>query len=378
MSMSIDIPTAGDFAELTQHRNGASVSIYVSATGNGSHAITHDVDAAQTALRSALRDALHELTESGVSAADKSAISSHVETLLGRRLFWATGARSMAIFITPEGSRAFRLMNRLPFAWSTGDRFDVGPMVRAVTFDYTGYVLAITEGDVRLLQLTSDATSHSVELEQLSEDAADVLTRDPATGRFNRHRADGTLGPKVEQRRYASLVQDAVLAEIGESSAPLVLAASNDLDSAYREVNSYDSLLEQGIVGNPAGFDDADLASRGREVLDGHYAEKISKWRETFGTRQANGRATSQLRDVAKAAWSGQVDQLLFDLDHREEGTIDEFGAVTLATTASGDTYRVVDEIAAQVLRTGGVVRAVRRDELPDDSPVAATLRGQA
>ena len=92
MSMSIDIPTPGDFAELTQHRNGASVSIYVSATGNGSHAITHDVDAAQTALRSALHDALHELTESGASAADKSAISSHVETLLGRRLFWATGA----------------------------------------------------------------------------------------------------------------------------------------------------------------------------------------------------------------------------------------------------------------------------------------------
>jgi len=36
----------------------------------------------------------------------------------------------------------------------------------------------------------------------------------------------------------------------------------------------------------------------------------------------------------------------------------------------------LVDEIAARVLRTGGTVKAVRSDDLPDDSPVAATFRG--
>ena len=373
--MSIDIPTSGDFAQLTQSRNDASVSIYVAAAGGESHAITHNVDAAQTALRSALSDSLRELAEAGTAASVRSAISEHVEALLSDRLFWATGARSLAIFVTPDDLRVFRLMNRLPFAHSTGDRFDVGPMIRAVTFDHTGYALAVAEGDVRLLRLTSDATSHRVELEDLPEDAADALTRDPATGRFNRHRADGTLGPKVEQRRYASIVQEAVLAAIAEDRAPLVLAATSDLDPAYREVNSYDGLLEKGIHMNPASLDDAALAAHARAVIDEHQSAKLADWRETFGTRQANGRASSQLSDIAQAAWSGQVEHLLFDLDCADEGTIDEYGRITHAADASAKTYRIVDEIAAQVLRTGGVVRAVRADDLPDDSPAAATFR---
>lgn len=372
--MSIDIPTPDDFAHLTQARNDASVSIYIGAAGGGNRGITHDVDAAQTALRSALSDCLKELADA--SAADRQAIADAIEELVGDRLFWATGARSLAIFASPEGMRVFRLMNRLSTSCSTGDRFDVGPMIRAVTFDHTGYVLAITEGDVRLLHLTSDATSSSVELTELPEDASDALTRDPATGRFNRHRADGTLGPKVEQRRYASIVQDAVLAAIGSDRSPLVLAAASDLDPAYREVNSYDALLDKGIAANPASLTDADLEAQAREILDDVHKEKLAAWRETFGTRQANGRASSQLSDIARAAWEGRVDQLLFDLDHADEGTIDEFGVIAHAEQPGSQTYRIVDEIAAQVLRTGGVVRAVRAEDLPSDAPVAATFRG--
>ncbi|MGO3650089.1 baeRF11 domain-containing protein [Agrococcus casei] len=373
--MSIDIPTPGDFAQLTQSRDDASVSIYVSASGAESHAITHNIDAAQTSLRSALGDSLRELAEGGAPAAVRSAISKHIDGLLNDRLFWATGARSLAIFVTPDELRVFRLMNRLPFAHSTGDRFDVGPMVRAVTFDHAGYALAVAEGDVRLLRLTSDATSHRVELENLPEDAADALTREPATGRFNRHRADGTLGPKVEQRRYASIVQEAVLAAIGEDRAPLVLAAASDLDPAYREVNSYEGLLAKGIGRNPASLDDAALTDSARAVIDEHHKQSLVAWRETFGTRQANGRASSQLSDIAQAAWAGQIEQLLFDLDCADEGTIDEYGRITHAAEESPKTYRIVDEIAAQVLRTGGVVRAVRAGDLPDESPAAATFR---
>ena len=374
MGMSIDIPTSGDFAHLTQARNAASVTIYVNAAGDGARGITHDVDAAQTALRSALQESLHELD--AASAADRSAISERVAELLDNRLFWATRARSVAVFVSPDELHVFRLMNRLPLSHSTGDRFDVGPMIRAVTFEHTGYVLAVTEGDVRLLHLTSDATSHRIELAELPEDAAEALTRDPARGRFNRHRADGTLGPKVEQRNYASTVQDAVLASIGDVRAPMVLAAASDLDPAYRDVNTYDLLLERGIAANPASLDDAELERQGRAILEQHYAEELGKWREMFGTRRANGRASSQLSDIAQAAWQGQVSELLFDLDHSDEGTIDDFGRITYAAEPGASTYRVVDEIAAQVLRTGGVVRAVRSDDLPDAEPAAAMFRG--
>lgn len=358
----------------------ASVSIYVSAAEHGKDdgqrpPIAHDTEAARLSLRSAANAALAELAEIDIPTPEREAIAERIRELEGDRDFWGTQARSVAVFASPEDIRAFRLMNRLAPLTAVGDRFDVGPLVRASSFAHTGYVLAVTEGDVRLLYLDSAATSRSIELRSLPEDASDVLSNSVTTGRFDRHRADGTLGPKIEQRRYCTIVQDAVLAEIGEDSVPLVLAAAADLDPAYRQVNRYGALLEEGISANPASLSLADLEQRGRAVLDREYRRGLAEWCERFGTQKAHRRAGSNLEAVAKAASAGQVEELLFDIEANDEGVIDEFGAVFPVPEPGPTTYRLVDEIAARVLRTGGRVVAVRRADLPDDSPVASIFR---
>src|SRR5690606_32021055 len=135
---------------------------------------------------------------------------------------------------------------KLPAHTAIGDRFDVGPLLRATTFGHSGYVLAITEGDVRLLHLASDATSRLIELSTLPTDAAEALDIAVTTGRFNRHKADGTLGSKTEQRRYCTIVQKAVLQIIENPTLPMVLAVASDLEPAYREINTYGGLLHRG------------------------------------------------------------------------------------------------------------------------------------
>lgn len=374
--MSIDIPTAEEFASLTKHRNVASVSIYVSAAASGDgSAVVHDTEAVRLALRSATSEALNDLAKIDVPKADRDAIADHVRGLEADRDFWASQARSVAVFVSPEGLSAFRLMNQLAALTAVGDRYDVGPLVRSASFRHTGYVLAVTVGEVRLHFLDSQANSRPIELTTLPEDAADVLGRDENGGRADRHKADGTLGPKVELRRYCSIVQEAVLHEIGNDTVPLILAASAELAPAYRQVNTYDSLLEEGIDANPASISNAELETRGRAILDRRYAAQLDTWRDTFGNRKPQQRASANLETVAQAATGGQVESLLFDIETNDEGIINDFGEVIPAPEPGPTTYRLVDEIAARVLRTGGRVVAVRRADLPEDSPVAATFR---
>ena len=264
----------------------------------------------------------------------------------------------------------------MPEHSAVGDRFDIGALLRATTFGHSGYVLALTEGDVRLLFLGPDASSEEVELETLPDDVEENLETTTTGGRFDRHRAQGTLGPKVEQRSYASAVQEAVLEVIGESGLPLVLSAARDLETAYRSVNTYPGLLEQGIDANPTSLSSHELETRAREVLQQHSEAELEQWRENFGTLRSQGLASTQLSDVARAAVSGLVGTLLFDLESTEEGTIDEWGAITAASEPGPASYGLVDELAVRVLNTGGTVKAVRRADLPDDTPVAATFRG--
>lgn len=372
--MSIDILTSADLTELTQHRHAASVSLYATSGGAARGPVGHDRDGAQTALRSAANDALRQLDGAGVGHSEREQIGAAIEGLQRDSEFWETSARTVAVFAAPGMLRAFRLRNELPQRSGVGDRFDVGPLVRATTFGHRGYVLALEAGRVRLLDLEADASSASIPLD-IPDDAALALETTATDGRLDRHGADGALGPKVGQRRYCSMVQDAVLAAIGEATDPLVLAAAADLEPAYRAVNSYRGLLERGVDANPASLDEDELAARGRAVLDDHFAAKLRDWCDQFGTLRANGRASDQLSDVARAASTGLIDTVLFDLEEDREGTIDDVGTITFADEPGPTTYAIVDEIAARVLQFGGTARAVRRDDLPGDSPVAATFR---
>lgn len=379
--MTIDTPTADDLAQLTSHRHPASISLYVPSGWAGSQTsrppIGHDTEAARTRLKSAVDAAIGELETGEASRADRDAIATALAGLDRDREFWATRARSIAVFASPEGVRAFRLRNELQRHSATGDRFDVGPLVRSTTFAHRGYVLALAVGDVRLLALDSDDTVTHVELDTLPDDAADALEHATTGGRFDRHRAAGTLGPKAGQRKYADTVQDAVLTAIGDDPAPLVLAAASDLEPAYRDINTHPTLLDASIDANPGSLGDDDLAARARDILDDHYRAKTAAWNEHFGTQRAHGRASSQLSDIARAAAMGLVDTLVFDFETAAEGTIDEGGQVTITDEPGPAAYGLADELAARVLRTGGTVRAVRRDDLPDhDSALAATFRG--
>jgi hypothetical protein len=375
--MSIDIPSREDFVELSQQRNTGSVTLYVgSGAGDAQRSIGRDTEAARLALRSAATEALAELEANGIDEAPRDSISESLAALENDQSFWGTPAHTIAVFVSPKFTRAFRLRNELRSLTAVGDRFDLGPLLRAATFDHTGYVLALTEGDVRLLFLGSDASSMQLELPTLADDIAETLKTTDNGGKADLPRADGALGPKIEQRRYCSKVQDAVLDVIRESGLPLILSAASDLEPAYREINTYGDLLEIGIYANPSSLSLQELETRGRTVLKQSSEGELASWRENFGTMRANGLASSQLSDVAKAATAGLVDTLLFDLASTEGGSIDESGAITIADRSGPATYGLVDEVAVRVLRMGGTVKAVRREDLPDDKPVAATFRG--
>ncbi|QCU79354.1 hypothetical protein E7744_06100 [Citricoccus sp. SGAir0253] len=329
------------------------------------------------ALRAAARDAVGRLPDT-VPAEDRERIMAEVAALEEDRGFWSTPARSVAVFVSPGGLRAFRLLNHLRDHASVGDRFDTGPLIRSTTFAHSGFVLALTKGSVRLLALEADDSCHEIELPDLPEDLGLELEVADNEGRMDRQRADGAQRPKAQRRDYCSRVQDSVLRRINGSAHPLVLAASPDLEPAYREVNTYRRLVDESLGVNPASMSLRDLAARGREVLDRHYAAQLAAWRERFGTQRAHGRASAKLHEIAKAATAGQVDVLLFDLAAEREGTIDEFGEVTVADEPSAETYGLADEVAARVLRTGGTVKAVRSGDLPDGARIAATFRSPA
>jgi hypothetical protein len=176
--------------------------------------------------------------------------------------------------------------------------------------------------------------------------------------------------------RYARTVDQALRPVLAGDGRPLIVAAAEPMASIYRAVSTYPQTAAQVIPGSADHTPDHQLAAAAREVLDRVYADDIAELAGLFATREAQGRATSDVAQAARAATYGAVDTLVVDMDAVVTGTVDdEDGSVAFSEGADTGTYGVVDEIARRTLQAGGRVVSARRQDVPGGGDLAAILR---
>jgi Bacterial archaeo-eukaryotic release factor family 11 len=367
VALHTDIPTRSALERLLGTRGEPCVSIYLATSP-----LTQDTQRARIALKNLAADATGQLEQAGAERGVVPELREALDDLVGDDDYWAEQARSLAIFASRGTLRTFRLPNRLRDAVEVGDRFYVKPMLRAVTFPQAGFVLALAAGSVRLVEVLHDGPPFTVDVPGLPRDAA------TASGNLDRSlssRLEGAEGQKIRLRQFARKVDRALRGVLNGLELPLILAATEPLDSIYRSMNTYPHLVDSSLGGSPEGMSDEDLAAAARTVLDDVHARELSAIHDLFRLRSSHGRASTDLAMVARAATYGAVDTLIVDIDEKVPGRVDEeSGAVTLSDD-DASSYGVIDEIARRVLLSGGRVLAVRRPDVPDGAAVAAILR---
>jgi hypothetical protein len=367
----VDIPTLPEFKALATVRGDACVSIYLPTTP-----LPQDAAVSRAQLKTFGKAALDQLDEAGCDKRQQASIGDHLAELEEDDEFWRFQAHSLAVLLTPETMRTFRLPNRLTAMVEVSDRFHLKPLLRAITFPHEAFVLALSENAVRLVEVFADLPPQQITVHELPKSAADAVRRASVNDRSPSRRIQGLEGQKVLLRQYCRRVDAALRPVLAGRSTPLVLAATEPLASIYRLVNTYPGYAQATIATSPDRTSDADLAAAARPILDGIYARELQSMRALFESRRGQGRATSDLSDAARAATFGAIEQLMVDIDEIIPGTVDEVdGRVTFAERASAQTYGIVDEIAARALLSGASVLGVRKEDIPGRASLAAILR---
>ena len=370
MILHTDVPTHAQLERLLGLRDPASVSIYL-ATEPSSRGEGERIE-----LKNLAAEAVEQLARAGAGRDDVASIDEQLADIVDDDDFWRFQARSLAVFVTPASATTFRLPNRLTSMVEVSDRFHLKPLLRTIAFPQAAFVLALSQGGVRLLEIAPDLDPTRVDVADLPADVADAARKSSISDRAPVRRLQGSEGQKVRMRQYARQIDNALRPLLSGLDWPLILAATEPLDSIYRSVNSYPHLAGTGISGNPDSISDAALAERARSVLDELYAAELGSLRDLYALRLSQRRASSDLADVARAATYGLVDTVLVDIDEVVPGYVDEeTGAITIDESADAVNYGVTDEIARRVLLNGGRVLAVRRDDIPGQAAVAAILR---
>ena len=319
-------------------------------------------------------DAREKLEQTGAVTSDVVAVEEAFAELAQDGEFLRYLGRSLAVLATPETVASFRLPNRLPRLVEVSDRFYLKPLLRTVTFPQVAYVLALAQGSVTLLEVLPETEPTEVDVPDLPRDVASAVGKASIKDRSPSGRMQGSEGQKLRMRQYSRQIDQALRPLLAGLDVPLILAATEPLDSIYRSVNTYPHLSASGIEGNPQRTPASELAARSRTVLDGLYAAELAALHELYGLRRSEHRASADVADVARAATYGAVDTVFVDIDAVVPGSVDEqTGAVTLGDDAVS--YGIVDEISRRVWLNGGRVLAVRSEDVPGGGPVSAILR---
>ncbi|HEX5119974.1 MAG TPA: hypothetical protein VFW65_32710 [Pseudonocardiaceae bacterium] len=369
MTLYTDIPTRAEIDALWKVDAPAAVSVYLATTPESTG------EAERIAYRNGVREALAQLGE-----ADKDDLAGLADQLAvledeGSEEFWRHQARSLAVFATPTSLRSFRLPNRLTPAVVGGPRLFVKPLMRAVTFPQTAFVLALAQGSVRLLETVPDAPARVVRVPDMPTDVASAVGKSSIKDRAPTRRVQGAEGQKVRMAQFSRQVDGALREVLPGQGVPLVLAATEPLDSIFRAHCRYPDLVPRGVSGNPEGAGDDELVAKAREILDGWYADRLAEEKRTFADRTQQGRTSIDVAELARFATLGAVDTLFVDIDASVTGAVNESGEVTFASGDTEGSGGVVDEIARRAWLSGARLLAVRREDVPGGGDVAGILR---
>jgi hypothetical protein len=367
----VDIPTRSEFKALNDLRSDACVSIYLKTTP-----LTQESDASRIELGNLCRQAREQLEADSFDKRRLASLMEEFDVLAQDEEFWRLQANSLAVLATPDSLRTFRLANHLTPMVEVADRFHLNPLLRAITFPHSAYILAFSENAVRLVEMDADLPATTLKIDGMPKSAASAAGKSTINDRSPSGRIHGLEGQNVRLQQYARKVDAALRPLLTGREIPMILAATGRMMSVFRAVNSYPYLLPGGIETSPDRISDADLAQAARPVLDAAYAGEIEELKALYEKRAGEGRATTDISDAARAATFGAVGWLMVDIDSVIPGTVDEeTGAVAFAEGADARSYGVVDEIAGRALSSGARVLGVRRADLPGQADLAAILR---
>ncbi len=380
----MDRLTKEDLRILMGMTHGASVSMYLpthrSASKNQEDRIR---------FKNLLRNAEGKLKERGES--DPGEILAHAYALHDDSMFWRHQSDGLAVFVSPDYFRSFRLPVSFKEMLVAARRFHIKPLISFLTNDQLFYVLALSLNRVRLLEC-SRQSCEEIQTEGVPEGIGDTLKYDEFEKQIQYHTGASSGGGrrpamfhgqgvgnddnKDNILRYLTDVNKGIKEYIKEPKAPVILAGVDYVLSMYLNLSSLPNDMEKGIPGNPDNLSNKELHARAWEQARSRLEGKERKALERISEIGDAQRVSRSVREVVPAAFEGRVEELFVPYGKHVWGAYDAAAnSVDVHDPKHPGDEDLLDLAAVQTLMRGGTVYALEPSRIPDGNPLAAVYR---
>ncbi|MHB9099216.1 MAG: baeRF7 domain-containing protein, partial [Syntrophales bacterium] len=299
----------------------------------------------QIRFRNLLRTAEEKLLAGGLRPQEIKVLLEPAQALPGNVLFWRRQSDGLALFLSADFFRCFRLPVAFDELIAVSEKFHIKPLLPVLSGEGRFYILALSQKEVRLLEGTRQNV-REIELESLPKNLAEALQYDEFAKqvRFRAGSVSGAAGmamvsghggvaddTKDNLLKYFRLIDRGLHDLLRDERTPLILAGVDYLFPIYREVNTYPRLIEEGIPGNPQGSSAEALHRMAMKIVSPVFRkaeiDAVAQYQQSSGT----GLTSTEIPEIIPAAAHGRVGQLFVAAGRQHWGTFDaQSGAIEL------------------------------------------------
>lgn len=373
-----------EFKSLSESASDRAVSIFLPT-----HTAGPDIQQDPIRLKNLLSEAEDRLLAAGVSEQAAAKCLKPAMRLIDNLGFWRYQSRGLALFLTEETCKIYRLPLDFESLVVVSNRFYLKPLLPLFFDNRYFYLLALSQNQVRLFQATRYQISE-IPLGDMPGSLAEALRYDDPEKQLQYHSTGGGSQPvyhgqgggtddeKVNLRRFLNQVSDQLQDYLQGEEAPLVIASVEYLQPIFQEVSRYPNLMGEGVYGN---YDDVEPDEL-REAAWPKVAALVEQSHQEALTQYQTLQATSADRvsdlvdHLVAAACRGQVDTL-FVLAHAHYwGTYDAAsGRVEPCSCQEPQAVDLLDLAAVQTFQQGGKVYLLESEAMPVTGAAAAIYR---
>jgi hypothetical protein len=403
------------FRTLLENRKDPSISIYCEFDHQNRRGKNH-----QLKFENAVKEAKRLLTDEYAEELVSDVIES-LETIVEDTEFWNWQSKGLAVFVSPDHVRTFRLGTAVGDHMVVGSNFHTRPLLDVLMLPDRYWVVALGRGETRLFEGTRDGIE-PMDLASVPESLQEAIEVDePPHDHINRDSPDagsiertskpsaapgkttgsskaGAGGGTVSQppiffgygageddekphlRSFFTKVDRGLQDMLAGSHEPVILAAPEREASMFRDVSELDNLADTFIEGSVIDWNESRLHEQAWEIAEGLVDNRIDDALELWEREYGRGSGEMDLQNIAKRTIQNQVRAIMIERGRHVWGTLDrETGEVSVEGEGDKDPSATVDdlldELAEFVFLRGGQALHVPPEKLPGDSGAAAILR---
>ncbi|WP_320127435.1 hypothetical protein [uncultured Sphaerochaeta sp.] len=303
--------------------------------------------------------------------------------------FWNNTSEGIAVLASKDKCIIYNLQGIVKKFTTVANSFHIKPLIKAFQSMESYQLLGLSRTNFTLYQGNRNGFSEIVlplDTPRTLEEVLGKQLTDPylasgsgGTGGHTVYHGHGGAKPEIDNdtEKYFRYVDHFVMENYSKpSKLPLILVSLMEYHTEFKNISSNPYLIEEGIHNSYDSLKIDELKTKALEIIKPINLKKIQILAESYKKAEAESLGSSDLVQVAKAAFDSRVETILLEENRIVPGKIDyDTGTLIPGARNDLDCDDILDDLAELTFMRKGNVLVLPKDKMPSTTGVAAIYR---